>query len=256
MISLEEIKKIYPGVNGFDRSLLREYLQYKILDIIFKSKFAAKISFLGGTAIKICYGSARFSEDLDFDNFSLSRDEFTAMTDDVVSGLTQEGYEVESRLVFKGAYRAYIRLPHLLKEYGLSDLDGEKILVQIDSAPHGFRYEPADFLLQKFDVFRSIRVTPADIVLSQKVAAILGRKRAKGRDFYDLVYLMSRTGFNFQYLDLKFGIKNKGELKSALLKHVENLDFEDLTRDVEPFLINPDDQERVRTFRQYIEQEL
>jgi len=256
MISLAEIKKHYPGIQGFDKSLLREYLQYKILNIIFSGKYSQKISFLGGTAIKICYASQRFSEDLDFDNFGLSRGEFSDLASDVKVGLEREGYPVESRLVFKGAYRAYIRLPQILKDNKLSDMADEKILIQIDSAPHGFKYEPKNFLLQKFDIFKSIKVTPIDIILSQKAAAVFGRKRAKGRDYYDVVYLMGQTGFNYGYLSFKLGIRNQKELKARLLTQAAKMDFKDLARDVQPFLINPQDQERILSFRQYIEQEL
>jgi predicted nucleotidyltransferase component of viral defense system len=34
------------------------------------------LSFIGGTAIRIVYGSQRFSEDLDFDNFGLTFEQF------------------------------------------------------------------------------------------------------------------------------------------------------------------------------------
>ena len=69
MLSLQEIEKYYPEkLKKFKRNILREYLQYKILQIIFNSEYANKLSFLGGTALKIIYDNSRFSEDLDFDN--------------------------------------------------------------------------------------------------------------------------------------------------------------------------------------------
>ncbi len=256
MINIEELKKYYPNLKGFDRGILREYLQYKILDIIFKSAIANKLSFLGGTAIKICYGSSRFSEDLDFDNFNLNEDEFAEISAIIKKELSYEGYEVEIRNVFKGAFRCYVKILKILYDNKLSDLEGEKILIQVDTAAHGFEYEPNNFLLQSFDVFRNIKATPADIILSQKVAAIFGRKRAKGRDFYDLVYLMGITDFNFKYLDFKLGIDNKWQLKKELLKKSADLDFKELARDCLPFLVRPDDHERILFFREYIEQEL
>src|SRR5665647_2695599 len=105
MLSINEIKKYYPAnLIGFDRGILREYLQYKILDIIFKQEISSKLVFLGGTAIKICYGSSRFSEDLDFDNFGLTPDEFTSLSVIIKKELELEGYAVEMRNVFKGAF--------------------------------------------------------------------------------------------------------------------------------------------------------
>ncbi len=256
MININEIKKYYPNLKGFNRSILREYLQYKILDIIFKSKIAHKLSFLGGTAIKICYGSSRFSEDLDFDNFQLSQDEFKNMSWNIQKELSYEGYEVEIKLVFKDAFRCYIKIPKILHSSQLSNLQNEKIVIQVDTVSHGFSYEPDNFLLQKFDVFRNIKVTPVDIILSQKAGAILGRKRAKGRDFYDLVHLKGITDFNFAYLEFKLGIKDKIQLKKKLLKQTSNFNFKELARDCLPFLIKQDDQERILSFREYIKQEL
>lgn len=256
MINLEEISKYYPHAQGFERNILREYLQYKILDIIFRGEAAGKLSFLGGTAIKICYGSSRFSEDLDFDNFGLTEKEFSGLSRFIEKELSLEGYRAETRTVFKDAFRCYVRIPRLLRDYGLSGNEGEKIMIQVDTAPHGFSYVPDNFLLQKFEVFRNIKVTPPDIILSQKVAAIFGRKRAKGRDFYDVVYLTGKTDFNFGYLGQKFGIKSREQLKRKLLDFTRDFDFKGLARDVLPFLMNPDDRERVLSFREYIEQEL
>lgn len=256
MLNINEIRKYYPNLTGYDKNILREYLQYKILDIIFKSEISNKLSFLGGTAIKIGYGSQRFSEDLDFDNFGLLEDEFIKLSEIIKKELELEGYQIEINNIFKGAFRCNIRIPRLLKENNLSAMIDEKILIQVDTVPHSFEYEPNNFLLQKFDVFRNIKITPPDIILAMKVAAIFGRKRMKGRDFYDLVYLLGLADFNYKYLDFKLGIKNKKELKEKLLLSIKDLDLADMVDDVRPFLIKSDDQERVRQFREYIEQKL
>ena len=73
MISLHNIEQFYPeNLRGFKRNMLREYLQFKILEIIFNSRLAPKLSFIGGTALRIVHENTRFSEDLDFDNFNHS----------------------------------------------------------------------------------------------------------------------------------------------------------------------------------------
>lgn len=256
MISLEEIKKNYPYPPGFDRSALREYFQYKILNILFKNGLGERICFLGGTAIKICYGGRRFSEDLDFDNFDLTAAEFTEMSVKIEKELKLEGFEVETRNVLKDVFRCYIKIPDILFQNKLSPNADEKIMIQIDTMPHHFKYKPETVLLQKFDVFRNIKVTPRDILLSQKIAAILGRKRTKGRDFYDTVYLMGLTDFNYEYLKQKLNISNQQELKKVLLDFCANLNFQELTADVLPFLINQEEKDYILHFQKYIEQKL
>jgi len=69
MLDLRQIESFYPGtLRIFGRNLLREYLQYKILEIVYDSKFGKKLAFMGGTAIHMIHFNTRFSEDLDFDN--------------------------------------------------------------------------------------------------------------------------------------------------------------------------------------------
>src|SRR5210317_1172789 len=109
MLSLEEIKPYYPeSLHDFERFIIREYLQYKILEIIFESPFENQLAFLGGTCLRIVYNSTRFSEDLDFDNFNLSEDNFKDVTMLVKKELEKMGYNIEIRNVNKGAYHCYI----------------------------------------------------------------------------------------------------------------------------------------------------
>lgn len=253
MLSLKEIEKYYPeNIRMFQKSLLREYLQYKILQIIFDSKYANKLAFLGGTALRIVHGNTRFSEDLDFDNFDLNEKEFNEISLVVKKQMDLEGYKVEIKNVFKGAYRCYVRIPKLLFDSGLSGYEEEKILIQLDTAPHGFRYEPEKVTLNKFDVFTEINITPLDIILSQKIFAIFNRKAMKGRDFYDTVFLLSKTKPNYDYLRLKLKIKNGQELKNKLINFDEKVDFNELAMDVEPFLFNAKDSKKVILFEKYI----
>ncbi len=253
MLNLSQIAEYYSKPERkFKRNILREYLQYKILEIIFNSKPGQKMSFLGGTALRIVYGSPRFSEDLDFDNFGLTEEDFTALADKIRIDLARQGYQVEIKNVFKGTYRCYVKLPEVLFDNELSDLRQEKIVIQIDTAPHLFEYGLELKNINKFDVFTQIYATPVDIILSQKIYAALNRKRAKGRDFYDIVFLLSRTMPNYEYLDVKLGIKDGSDLKNILLSKAADFDFEAMAEDVKPFLTDDSDVKRVKLFLPYI----
>lgn len=253
MLSLQEIEKYYPERERiFKRNLLREYLQCKILQIIFDSKYSGKLAFLGGTALRIVHNNARFSEDLDFDNFGLREKEFGEISELVKRKLELEGYGVEIKNVFKGAYRCYVRIPKLLFDSGLSGYENEKILIQLDTAPHGFLYKPEKFILNKFDVFTEISVTPPDVILAQKLFAIFNRKAVKGRDFFDAVFLFSMAKPNYDYLQLKLKIKNSQALKKKLLAAAGKLDLKKLAKDVEPFLFRAEDARKIILFKEYI----
>jgi len=255
MISIKQIEQYYPEhLRGFKRNILREYLQYKILEIVFNSKTAGKLSFLGGTALRIVHENTRFSEDLDFDNFRLSKDDFVLLTKEIQNGLQREGFDVEIRSVLKSAFRCYVKLPSVLFDNSLSDLKEEKILIQVDTEPHDYVYKPDKVILNKFDVFTQISVTPPAILLAQKIFALLNRKRAKGRDFYDVIFLLQKTKPDYDYLKLKTGLDDKQKLRSKLLAHVRDLNLKALAKDVEPFLFQPSDSKKIIMFPQYIRQ--
>jgi hypothetical protein len=255
MLNLSQIEQYYPEkLRAFRKNILREYLQYKILEIIFDLPLANKLSFLGGTALRIIYGNPRFSEDLDFDNFGLSQRDFLFLTGKVRSGLEKQGYSVEIRNVFKGAYRCYIKLPGILFGNQLSKIKEQKIIIQIDTAAHQFDYQPDKKILNKFDVFTQILVTPLDILLSQKIYAILNRRRPKGRDFFDVIFLLQKTKPNYKYLRQKIGVDNGRELKERLIKYSVNLNFNTIIKDLEPFLFNPSDSQKIKLFSDYIQQ--
>jgi len=78
MLTVEQIAGHFPPPlrQRNPRGMLVEYLQYELLDSLFKNPAASALSFIGGTAIRILHDSYRFSEDLDFDNFRLSYTQF------------------------------------------------------------------------------------------------------------------------------------------------------------------------------------
>ena len=256
MLNLQNIKEFYPSnLQGFDRFILREYLQFKILEIIYESNFANNLVFMGGTALRIVFNNERFSEDLDFDNINLDESKFDEITKLIVIKLKQQGYEVEIRNVIRGAYHCHIKFPGLLKEIGLSGYVSETLMIRLDTEAQKFDYLPDRFLLNKFDVFTDIFIVPEDIILAQKFYAVINRKRNKGRDFYDIVFLLSRNVKpNYSYLEQKTGLSNPIELKKEILEKVKSLNMSDMATDVKPFLFNPNHDKKVSLFERYISQ--
>ena len=61
--------------------MLKEYLQLLILDHLSTTPYIHKVTFIGGTNLRLIQGIDRFSEDLDFDCKDLNEEEFLAMTD-------------------------------------------------------------------------------------------------------------------------------------------------------------------------------
>lgn len=254
MLELRQIEAFYPEhLRHFKRNILREFLQYKMLAVIFGGKFSSKLAFMGGTAIHIAHGAGRFSEDLDFDNRGLSRDDFRALTRSVSRQLSLEGFSVESDVSFKGAFSADIKITGLLHETGLSGHREEKVLVKLDAEPQDFEYTPARVIINKFDVVAGVNVVPEDILLSQKFYAILKRRRPMGRDFYDVMFLAGKTKPNFRYLKDKAGIPDTNELRKALLEHCGKLDFKRLASDAAPLVHIAGDAKKIELFLEFVQ---
>ncbi|MDY6846233.1 MAG: nucleotidyl transferase AbiEii/AbiGii toxin family protein [Chloroflexota bacterium] len=252
MLEFDQIKEQYPKhLQVFERAILREYLQCKILQAIFESNQASKLSFLGGTALRLFYDNQRFSEDIDLDNFGLTWDEFNDVVKKVERFLSLEGFEVEVRGIKKAAYHLYLKFPKLLYQEGLSPFRDEKVLIQVDTVAQGYDYDPEIKILNKFDVFSEIRVTPISLLLSQKIYCAVNRIRPKGRDFYDITFLFARTKPDFDYLYKKMGVNSSGQIKAFVNKKISHYDFDNLAEDVAPFLINRKEILRVKKFKEF-----
>lgn len=253
MQTIEQLKNYYSEqlIKNNPKRVLVEYLQYEILDSIFKQKSSSSLSFIGGTAIRIVYGSDRFSEDLDFDNFGLSFPEFEELTNLVIKDMELKGFKVEFCFVEKGAYHCYIKFPKLLQEYHLDKSPTEKILVRIDTMEKEPAIQPKIKTLNKFGIFRDILVNPKEVILSQKLLTILDRRREKGRDFYDVSFLLGLTEPDFIYLQ-KSRKLSKEKFTKQLLARCSDLNFNQLAQDIEPFLVDPAQSIRVKNFPNFI----
>lgn len=240
MLSFNEIRKYYSDKEKeLPQLILKEYLQYKILDIIFSSKYGGDLVFMGGTAIRIAYGNDRFSEDLDLDNTKLSRNDFEKLTLHIKKELEKDGLEVEFRNTFQNVYHCYLKFPHILFGNKMSPLKDEKIMIRLDSFQTRQLGKIETRIITKADIFSEIRIYPSKLILSQKIDALFNRQRSKGRDVYDVVYLFSLTEPDYAYLNRTLHIADKKDLIAKMKKLFSDQELKALSQDVKPFLANP-----------------
>ena len=129
----------------------------------------------------------------------------------------------------------------------------QKILIQVDTTPQNFSYIPENPFLNKFEVFTRIFCVSKNLLLSQKIYAAFNRRRIMGRDFFDIVSLYGIGAEpNYPYLIQNLQIMNIIELKEYILEKISTLDFKQLEQDVKPFLINPNEIQKVRFFKDYM----
>ena len=93
------------------------------------------------------------------------------------------------------------------------------------------------------------------LLLAQKFYAVLNRKRNKGRDFYDIAFLLSmQIDPAWSYLEQKTSISNKEGLKNSILAHCEKIDMDEMARDVAPYLFQAKDAKKVALFSELMRQ--
>jgi predicted nucleotidyltransferase component of viral defense system len=253
MVDIGSLAKQYPPeLAGFKRNMIAEYLQCKVLSCMYKNGAAGKLCFIGGTAIRLLHNSSRFSEDLDFDNLGMDKKGFEIMGRAARDYAAKEGYDCSVDFSFRGAYRCFLRFPGLYYKYGISGHEGEKLLIQIDAEEQGIKYPQEAGIINRFGVFARVGTPGAGTLLAMKIAALLGRKRAKGRDFYDVTYLAALAYPDFNYLKKKAQISGIKELMERLNGKVSSLDMEGVADDVAPFLFSRSDTDRVKFFDDFL----
>jgi len=69
--------------------------------------------------------------------------------------------------------------------------------------------------------------------MQHEIAALLAR--AKGRDFYDLMFLLSQSEPDYDFLSKRCGISNLQEFKQAAVELLKTVDLKKKQKDFEHF---------------------
>ena len=193
------------------------------------------------------------SEDLDFDCKDLSEEEFIAMTDSVVSYLRQNNIDVETRdrpNPNLTAFRRNLYFPEMLFNLGLTGHREERLLLKIEAQDQGVAYQPVVANINRMGFFFSVQVPPLDVLCAMKFAAILSRQ--KGRDFYDAIFLLSKTKPNLDFLQARTGIASLEELKATVAERLQEIDLNHKKRDFMHLLFNESNADKILQFQEVV----
>jgi len=237
---------------GQQRNVLREYLQAHVLYSLQSVRAFERIAFVGGTALRFLYGLRRYSEDLDFSLEHEGGYSFSRLLDRVESDLTNAGFDVTIHPhEGESVHSAFVRLPGLLYEAGLSPHRTEKLSVkiEIDTCPPAGATTKTTLINRHFLVALLHYDIPSLMV--GKLHALLSRPYTKGRDIYDLLWYLSRpdsadpnvsllqnalaqTGWNGPQVTVE-------NWREVIADKMVALDFAKIAEDVGPFLERPED---------------
>lgn len=192
MISQEVIQKLalQHQTREFP-NIVREYFQHLFLSELYKLPRSEQLLFKGGTALRIVYGSPRFSEDLDFSLFRVLPHEQKKFVENlfgtVLAAIERVGIKVEiggKSDRTSGGYFGEARFQ--LYDYQLltvtinvSSRNGRDVKGEVETIANDFI--PTYNLLH----------LPKDELVYEKIFLALP-ERKKERDFYDLYFMLRR----------------------------------------------------------------
>lgn len=175
------------------RAILREYLQTKILGLIYRQKASNQLFFTGGTALRLLYNLDRFSEDLDFDLGQINFAQIRKLLEQTANQLKRENIEVSlyQNITAKRSYFE-LRFPDLLSVLKLSANAEEKLAVKLDFEKFWGGHRPVAVVLERYGLLATVVALPLDQILVQKLFAYPHRRQTLPRDLYDIVWLISQ----------------------------------------------------------------
>lgn len=247
-----------------DRAInaLRDILQEVALLGLSRIGFFQEAAFYGGTALRILYGLDRYSEDMDFSllkpypgfNFKKYGE---SLKREIESFGFSVSFEPRNRNKDNPIASAFLKSNTFSELISIQAPENVvkivpkgqilKIKIEVDTDPPPCFETEMKFHLSPIPF--SVRTYSLPDLFAGKIHAVLCRRwkrRTKGRDWYDLIWYVSRgTMVNLVHLEKR--MKQTGDLEDnqtltreclmdLLEKAVDSLDVKAATRDVMPFL--------------------
>ena len=257
MLSKYEINNTNDEINA-----LKEIIQEIILTGLSRGHFFDVAAFYGGTALRIFYNLARFSEDLDFaltldnQNFQLSSYfsyiehelEAYGLNLEVSTKIKNFDSNITTAFVSGDTHELILKFFSNEENHKYSQiLKKIKIKFEVDiNPPKGATYEYKYKLLPSP---HQIKLYDMSSLFASKIHAILCRNwgsRVKGRDLYDYVFfLANHTTVNIELIKNKLIASNYIHanssfdiqvLKELLIQKFEKIDYKEAKEDVLSFI--------------------
>jgi predicted nucleotidyltransferase component of viral defense system len=196
---IRQIVKMNPGWASITPVIEKEILHHDIFSVMVEYGVMDRLTFIGGTSLRLCYKSSRLSEDLDFNaGYDFNPSSFA-------------GLEVEIQEFLQAKYEMDVRVnqPSQLKQgdtvsWTVSiervpsrpDIQRQKIHIDVCAIP-SFDIERRPLLNHyQLDVPTSGLLVPVQSLseaLVDKVVAFAYRaRRIKPRDVWDLIWIQQR----------------------------------------------------------------
>lgn len=177
MITADKIRELARKKQTTELNIRREYVQNLFLSYFYQQKETDKIFFKGGTALRIIYGSPRFSEDLDFSAAYFGVKEIEEAILNTLNEIQRENVKVvlkESKKT-SGGFLGLVEFERIPINLQISLREGEK---------RGEALAVVNDFIPSYVIISLSR----NQLVEEKMQALFSRQ--KPRDFYDLYFML------------------------------------------------------------------
>ncbi|PVZ86369.1 nucleotidyl transferase AbiEii/AbiGii toxin family protein [Serratia sp. S1B] len=196
---IRQIVQANPDYAAVTPVIEKEILHHDIMDVLIKQGAMQRLTFIGGTSLRMCYNSARLSEDLDFNGgHDFKPSEFAGLESEIQTYI-QNKYETE----------VWVNKPSddkqgdtvswkisIVKEANRPDLPRQKLHIDVCAIP-SFDIEKRP-LLNHYNIVVPtegilVPVQSLQETLADKLIALAYRaRRIRPRDIWDIVWIKQR----------------------------------------------------------------
>ena len=253
---LEAIEEKIKNLNSKEEkvNLIREFLQILVLKILRDKNAFLNIAFVGGTALRILYDLKRYSEDLDFSLVKKEKYDFVVLLEGLKKELELYGLQTDLKYKTGIVNSSFIRFKNVLQPFVLDVHRDEKLSIKLEidtNPPKGAHLE--EKIINDYFIF-NLKSYDLPSLMAGKLHAVMYRKYSKGRDFYDLVWYLTKnikpnvTLLNNAIIQTQ---KKDPEIteenwKKYLLNSLKVLDYKKIQKDVSPFLMDKNEAEIIK----------
>lgn len=229
MITANQVREFAKKYKTNELTIYREYIQLLFLSKLYNNILSKKIVFKGGTALHLIYGTTRFSEDLDF-TAEITQNEIESVLKNINNELKLEGdFSIKERKTLSGKRYLLTSKTLLLPSPAFINLD------------FSLREKP-------LTIYKSTITTIYPIIFSSFVYAMTREEicaekirtivtRNKGRDLYDLWYLLSHNiRIDQEMVKQKLDYYHISYEREFVLNKIKNFSKKDYFLDMNPFL--------------------
>ncbi len=183
MLSQDTIKELTKKFQTVEKNVVREYFQHLFLSSLYKLPETEKLLFKGGTALRIIYGSPRFSEDLDFTGKDIhDLQTIDTLFINVLSNIADQGIKVDLKEA-KPTTGGYLGIIHYELYDFIEDMKFEISLRNGRELP-----KEVSTIVNDYAPAYTIVSLSGEEIIRGKIAALISRK--KPRDYYDIYFLL------------------------------------------------------------------